>query len=308
MGFQAALNDALKERFIEVIGDRPFGGCESASQAPYYLADLRDSLVEPMDAQHAAEYGGGSGNELGSKMKALRSSSALTFNTFGNGPVIFSGDCLLPEGTYNVSYEYQLPTLMRNPNPANLDARLVRDDGGCAAYFEFKMLEWLTSQPGLLRPAYLDSESYLILRDEAELFTEAFSWLAGCDPQAAIDAGQPLKCRFSRYDAFQMAKHLLAVYTAVVQGKESHPRIFLVNCVWDLVHPERLGKYEAHYRELRSCEDEEYEEFEEAMVPLCALFWNRGIDFHLGFLTHQRLLDGMLIGPDTRVKLARYLI
>lgn len=308
MSFQTVLNDVLKERFIEVVGNRPFGGCESASQAPYYLADLQDNLIEPMDAQHAAEYGGGSGNELDFKMKALRSSSALTFNTFGSGPVTFNGDCFLPGGTYSVAYEYQLPTLMRNPNPANLDARLVRDDDGCAAYFEFKMLEWLTSQPGLLRTAYLDPENYLIPRDEAELFVEAFAWLADCNPQAAVDAGQPLKCRFSHYDAFQMAKHLLAVYTAVVQGKESHPKIALVNCVWDLVHPEKLGKYEAHYRELRSCEDAEYDEFEEAMVPLCALFWNRDIDFHLGFLTHSRLLDGMEISSDKRAKLARYLI
>lgn len=133
-----------------------------------------------MDAQHAAEYGDGSGNELDSKMQALRSSSALTFNTFGNGPVALNGDCFLPKGTYSVAYEYQLSTLVRNPNPANLDARLVRDNDGCAMHFEFKMLEWLTSQPAPLRPAYLDPENYLIPREDAELFVGTFTWLADC--------------------------------------------------------------------------------------------------------------------------------
>lgn len=306
MSFQAALNDALKKRFIEVVGDRTFGGSKSVSQAPYYLANLQDNLIEPMNEQHFAEYGGGSGNELDSKMKALRSSSALTFNTFGNGPVVFNDEWSFSKGVYNVVYEYQLPTLKRNPNPANLDARLVCDDNGCAAYFEFKMLEWLTSQPGLLRPAYLDPENYLIPREDAELFVEAFSWLADCDSKIAIEAGQPLKCRFYHYDAFQMAKHLLAVYTAVVQGEECHPKIALVNCVWDMVHPEKLGKYEEHYRKIRSCEDEEYDEFAEAMIPLCGLFWKRDIDFHLGVVTHPRLLEEMVLSSERRAKLTRY--
>lgn len=308
MGFQRVLNDILKERFTEIAGDCAFGGCESASQAPYYLADLQDNLVEPMDARHSAAYGGGSGNELDSKMKALRSSSALTFNTFGNGPAIFNAEGLLPQGTYKVSYEYQLPTLSHNPNPANLDARLVRDDDGCVAYFEFKMLEWLTSQPGRLRPAYFDLENYLIPRADAKLFAEVFLRLSDCAPLAAAGTDSPLKCRFSRYDAFQMTKHLLAIYTAVVQGKESHGKVILVNCVWDLIHPERLGEYEARYRRLRICEKEEYGEFAKATEPLCELFRNRGIDFQMGFITHQSLLNQMDISPDKREKLARYLI
>ena len=124
MSFQEAFMDTLKSRYVGTVGDREFGGTRSKAQAPYYLKRLEDNLVMPMSKQHVAEYGRGSGSELDGKMKALRSSSAMTFNLLGNGPVHLNGEYDLPAGTYAVEFEHQLPTLARNPRPANLDAKL----------------------------------------------------------------------------------------------------------------------------------------------------------------------------------------
>ena len=129
MSFQEALMDTLKTRFIASAGEREFGGVNSRTQAPYYLARLQDNLVAPMSQQHVDEYARGSGGELDGKMRALRSSSAMTFNLLGNGPVELNGAHGLPEGRYAVEFECQLPTLAGNQRPANLDARLESASG-----------------------------------------------------------------------------------------------------------------------------------------------------------------------------------
>ena len=54
---------------------------------PYYLKNLADNLEHPMEHTTEDAYGSGSGNELRVKMRALHSSSALTFNLFGNDAV-----------------------------------------------------------------------------------------------------------------------------------------------------------------------------------------------------------------------------
>ena len=68
----------------------------------------------------------------------------------------------LSEGTYAVEYEHQLPTLASNPHPANLDAKLEREDGETVIYCEMKLAEWILNKAGGLRPQYLEAESYLI--------------------------------------------------------------------------------------------------------------------------------------------------
>ncbi len=51
---------------------------------PYYFDRLEDNLIAKMSEEDIGDYRRGSGNELDGKMKALYSSSAMTFNVFCN--------------------------------------------------------------------------------------------------------------------------------------------------------------------------------------------------------------------------------
>ena len=121
----------------------------SFSARQFYVTRLEGNLIHSMDTQHGEEYRRGSGSELDDKMRALRSSSAMTFNLLGNGPVnvLWNGSW----GSYEVSYEAQLPTRAIGL-PANLDAVLGNKEHVIAC--EMKMLEWLLSKPGVLKSAY----------------------------------------------------------------------------------------------------------------------------------------------------------
>ena len=308
ISFQEAFMDALKSRFVETVGDREFGGTRSKAQAPYYLMRLEDNLVMPMSEQHIAEYGRGSGGELDGKMKALRSSSAMTFNLLGNGPVHANGQNGLPAGTYAVEFEHQLPTLARNPRPANLDAKLESADGEVAIYCEMKLAEWILNKASGLRPQYLEIEGYMIPAEPACAFRDAFASLCA----GGEDASGRLAPKLARYDAFQMLKHLLAIYTeAVRKARTSEPlpkRIILLNCVWEIVHPEALGRYEAKYRELEAEEHAQYREFAEVAHPLSALFAEIGIDFSIRYLSFAEMRNSLDLEPSHQRALDRYII
>lgn len=308
MSFQDSFMDALKRRYTEVVGEREFGGAASKAQGPYYLKRLEDNLVMPMDETHVAEYRRGSGGELDGKMKALRSSSAMTFNLLGNGPVRLNGDNLLPKGTYTVEFERQLPTLAGNPHPANLDALLVSEDAGTAIYCEMKLAEWILSKAGCLRPQYLESGSYLIPEAPASVFREAFASL--CDGRA--DRSGRLLPKLKRYDAFQMLKHLLAIYSEATLMEEAGERlpkkIMLLNCVWEMQNPETLGRYEAKYRALEAEEHAQFREFEGAVRPVAKLFAEMGIGFAVRYLPFAKMRDSMDLEAFHGQALERYVV
>ena len=214
MTFAELFMETLKARYVESTEYCRFGGIKSKTQAPYYLLHLEDNLVIPMSNEHIAEYSRGSGGELGGKMKALRSSSAMTFNLLGNGPVKLNGARGLPEGTYAVEFEHQLPTLAGNPHPANLDAKLESENGETAIYCEMKLAEWILNKASGLREQYLEAESYLVPEIAATAFREAFAAL--CAGQA--DGNGRIAPKLPRYDAFQMLKHLMAIDRVGIVG------------------------------------------------------------------------------------------
>lgn len=139
MDFQTTVLEAIKEQFIATAGPREFGNGDSRQRRLYYLKKLEDNLVLPMNDVHASEYRDGSGNELDWKMSSIRSSSAMTFNLFGNGPVRLANSEFAD--VYDVQYEFRLPTLRGNPHPANLDAYLIGKN--VDVYCEMKMTEWM---------------------------------------------------------------------------------------------------------------------------------------------------------------------
>ena len=327
--------DTLKTRFIASAGEREFGGVNSRTQAPYYLARLQDNLVAPMSQQHVDEYARGSGGELDGKMRALRSSSAMTFNLLGNGPVELNGAHGLPADRYAVEFECQLPTLAGNPRPANLDARLESTNGDSVIYCEMKLAEWILNKAGGLREQYLEPEGYLVPTVTANVFCEVFASL--CDGEGEGEGGagwssergkldkrnarsghdgpprpERLAPRLARYDAFQMLKHLLAIYTEASRRAEvAEPlpkRVILLNCVWEMTHPEKLGRYEAKYRKLEAEEHAQYQEFSEAVKPLAQLFADIGIEFDLRYLTFTEMLDSLELKTDHRKALDRYIV
>ena len=270
--------------------------------APYYVAHLEDNLIEPMAECHRLEYAQGVGVELGEKMQALRSSSAMTFNLLGNRDVTISDPALAPPGHYAIRYEYQLPTLRGNPNKANLDARLAMHDGSTVVYCEMKMAEWMLGWMKMLRVSYLDPDRYLIPKEDARVFIDFFSSLVTGEPNRKGSR----KTRFHRFDALQMAKHLLAIYSSLED--EGASSIKLVNCVWEVRDTSFLAPYEKKYEMWLATERYEFMEFVSAARPVLDLFEKRGCDFSIDYLPVDRFLACLEKTDEQKAKLARYLM
>lgn len=294
---QFELLDQIKQRFLTSCGNAKFQVSESGidvSARQFYLRDLDDNLIRPMNENHIAEYSRGSGSELDDKMKALRSSSAMTFNILGNNACsIKHSDDIFLSRSYTIQYEYQLPTLKRGL-PANLDAVLIGDTGDVIAC-EMKMLEWLTSAPAKLKSKYLDVGNY-IHKDAASVFVEVATELNGSDS-------------FSRYDFAQMFKHTLALYNAARSGKLQANRIVLLNCVWE--PPDNYELSDDTNAWLTRCKLEEhagFSEFKRAMVPLEGLFpSDTGVPFEIHYLPVGKLISYLYHSLEERSLLSRYL-
>lgn len=302
MDFPTTLLEAIKKQFEATNGCKEMGGCASKQMAPYYVKHLEDNLVQTMDAAHVEEYSRGVGVELGEKMRALRSSSAMTFNLLGNKEIQVLDSMILPQGRYGVQYEYQLRTLTMNPNKANLDARLVSQDGEIVVYCEMKMVEWLLGWMKMLRVSYLDPSRYLIPEAEARVFIDLFNQFIV--PEANMKGSH--KTRLVRFDALQMAKHLLAIYSNL---ENEHARtIKLINCVWEINDVSHLPSQEERYTKMLAIEKQEFEEFARAAEPVFKLFSQRGFDFSLEYVPFDRVLGCLEKTEEQQRKLARYLM
>lgn len=285
--------ELLKENFEQVVGVRAF---QTQSEIrSYYLRELEDNLCERMGECALMAYGKGAGNEIASgKMNALRSSSALTYNLFGNKPACIKNnteDPRIGNGIYSVEFEKQYHTLKPSVSgkPANLDAFLYCEETAEAIACEMKMMEWLFNQQSGLRAAYLKPENY-INPQCAEIFIPIAKSLisdSDCENNKA-----EYSCRMERYDAFQMFKHAVACYSACVgEEKRGIKKLTLVNCVWTLPAKDRLSTTarERYIREER-CEHAEFEAFVQVMQPVKALFAKLNVDFDIRFYTFNNFL------------------
>lgn len=180
---------------------------------PFYYLDYKDNLIRKMAHHHKCEYCRGSGGELEgkgrtpTKMASLVSSSAMTFNLLGNDSVIVKDGHGFAPGKYRIAYEKQMYTLNGGGNPANLDAFLYNEEAGEAIFCEMKMLEWLSS-PGVLKAAYRDENRYFH-KDAFTVFEKLIEKL-----KASENEKGDYEAAFSRYDAWQMLKHTMAIYNA----------------------------------------------------------------------------------------------
>lgn len=294
---QYELLSCIKQRFLETNGHRCFQVEKSRaiiSARQFYLRDLEDNLVRPMDEAHVVEYSRGSGSELDDKMKALRSSSAMTFNILGNQRCeTRNAEGAFASNSYDIAYEYQLPTL-KHGMPANLDAMLRGGHGDMVAC-EMKMLEWLTSTPAKLKDRYLERAGY-IFEDSALTFV---------DVAATLNASS----RFACYDFAQMFKHTLALYNATRSGKLQAERLVLLNCVWE--PPESYGlSDEAAEWVIRQTSQEHsgFQEFKRIMKPIEDLFAHElDAGFSIEYLTASELIDKLTYPEKELMRLKRYM-
>ena len=313
MNYQTTLHEILKQRLVEIEGPLEFGNGESRTRKLYYLKHLEDNLAVPMSGKVRSMYESGSGGELNWKMCSIRSSSAMTFNLLGNGPVVIASGKHV--GTYDLAYEYQLPTLRNNPHPANLDAYLEGEAG--AIYCEMKMFEWLGAPRHALRPDYLETTHYLIPHEDAERFVALFGKLAcvpatgkGRKAERLSDGKTVERLSDGRYDSLQMAKHLLAIYGKVANDSGYRPKeITLLNCVWEFTDPSILGRYEAKYRKMEAEEHAGFERFAKlAGEHIAPLFEAKEIPLSIEYVTATELMETIEYKTPHREKLERYVV
>lgn len=107
MDFKKAVKESLRNRYVRFIGEYEYDDNMSSAQAIYYFKNLDDNLIEPMSKEIINVYSQGDGNELKSKMKALISSSALTYNLIGNDNISVISNAEFELGRYSVTFEKQ---------------------------------------------------------------------------------------------------------------------------------------------------------------------------------------------------------
>ncbi|MGI6700719.1 MAG: hypothetical protein ACOX6G_10485 [Christensenellales bacterium] len=272
----------------------------------YYVVNPEDNLSEPMNDSVRSRYEKGNGNELKEKMRALRSSSALTYNLFGNKEAKikakeFRNDSKkkfekIGEGTYAVGFEEKYPTLfipqgegkLPRKIEANLDAFLYCEKTGEAIAIEMKMLEWILNSPGRLRERYLSEKNYLD-KYVGRVFCQIANQLISKSVPTYSKSGDKIveyTSNLTKFDAFQMFKHAIACYSSCSARKEESQKIkklTLINCMWTLPTskiPEFKEKYCANKKEVQG----EFETFYNYMREVKSLFKRIDKDFEFDII------------------------
>lgn len=302
--FTKEILDYLVEKYEAATGKKmQFDETMNSEQKQYYFKNLEDNLIEEMSDEVMVQYKTGDGNELEEKMRAIRSSSAMTYNLLGNTEVtIKDGNKYFSSGVYKVEFEKQLRTIKRSPRKANLDAFLESEQE--LIFCEMKMTEWLFNKPGLISENYLDEGHYF----DKESYT-AFKKLI---EKIIIDETTDYRNYYGRlqqYDGVQMFKHLLGIYNYMMQeDKCIHKKVRLVNCVWELSDTAVLSEEsEAIYRKKVKLEKDEFKEFYKAAQPVIELFAEKGIEFDIHLVSFSEMLHTMEKNSSQSEFLERYL-
>ena len=280
---------------------------------PYYLEELKDNLEHSMGdaAQHA--YGSGSGNELRVKMRALHSSSALTFNLFGNDAVkLYPNEHNLTPGEYQVEYEKKLPALY---GKANLDACLSSENE--LLLFEMKMKEWLFDRKSSVSIRYQSEEKRFPDRAFYDAWHTAAKDVAVDNTKKTVTesgkkADSPLYIPKMQYvDVYQLMKHILGIYkgmfcSCVLPEKK---KVTLVLGVWTIEDADFFGtdaKAVKIYDAYQTCEKEmrqEFAAFHTAIAPIIQEFAAQHIQFDVRLLTVREIISAL----HAENRLQRYL-
>lgn len=288
-------NDFLQQ------GYRTDGG-ESSENCIYYLDDYRKNIRS--FSKHCPEYKDAQGGELNKNrwglvpMAALRSSAALTYNIFGDDSCCHINEnrwhlCL---GLYRLKYEWQSETI--NGHMANLDAHLYQDN--CHLFVEMKMLEPLTRlHPFKSYQQYQESDCPKEFKKAFDKFME--------EP--------PL-----HFDAFQMLKHLLAIYNHFKKTKyNGRQKVVLLNCHWepsntyinDHIYSKRTISLEETYKEFQNTAQNTVQSTAYRFIAMLdgdinfkSLFDDINVDLELATCDHHELIK--IVGKENDNYLKRY--
>ena len=297
----------LKDKYSEIRPGLQFDTGISPTKRDYYLCNLADNLIAPMDDIHLAQFANGAGCEMEENMYALYSSSAMTFNIFGNERCVFH-DGIFEYNQYEITYEKQLETLHPPPphyqtTPAHFDAMLTSPDSSEILFFEMKMIEWLRGKLSTLSNAYLREKRYFY-PDSFPVFRSMFWDLI----DHSLNKTQDYVSHCKVYDVFQMSRHLLAIFNFIRKAKNKPKLVRLINCIWMLNDPTILGDKECEYRETLSKSQAEFDSFKKATKPVMALFTQMNVAFDIQYISHKDLLYNMAKNDEEKVFLDRYSI
>ena len=285
-------------RFVyDAIRQRAEAGLEKPTADLYadkqhcHFADYRDNLLAKMSPKVYDAFAKGSGNELQGKMAAVYSSSAMTFNIFGNGPVeVKKNTCGWSVGKYTLQYERQLPVLKRG-GKANLDAQLI--DGKEIIFFEMKMQEWLFYKPSRLVRAYLHDEARYYNR---EMFSVVKTLIKEIMNKSASD-DKSYSCRYKHFDAFQIIKHIIGIYNGVAGKKDEFAKakkITLVVGDWTIpisVVKDMPADLQKIYKDIELEMQKETADFQKRLSDIQAMFTAKNVSFSVEFRTVKEILS-----------------
>lgn len=220
--------EQLRSKFLQISGreeDIFMNEADaSTTNCKYYLRDFKDNLQSC--ETHLDDYSNKDKSENRWRvipMGALRSSAALTYNILGDyNEVDVKIDSIeackywnISSGKYKLQYEWKWKTI--NRSKANIDAYLHDNKGNCHLFVEMKMLEPLTKSHPFEQEAY---EKYTNEKNCPQRFISAFEFFKTHKPEY--------------FDAFQMLKHLLAIYNYFKEKNfDKRQYVVLLNCHWE---------------------------------------------------------------------------
>ena len=333
VGLEKFVLDLLKDKLVEVSGKKIIKGkipfesdCpqiieytdkkgkknQKIKDNEYYLYSLNDNLIKPMNRYVYGSYCNGSGNELESKMKALRSSSAMTYNLFNNHSLVSLKSYPknnISSGKYTVEFEKQMFTLdeSKTTMPANLDAFLTCGDTVVAC--EMKMLEWFSTNNSVLKSAYVTESCYDSVSQGKvfEAFRSFAAHLIDKNEQIVVDEEiKEYKTYFKRYDCFQMFKHILACYNYCAKHKNIK-KLTLVNCVWEIKNPDSIKSLPQSYKTISNEEHAEFKLFKDLSCKAKIVFADIGVDFNVEYIPYYEFAENVVeLSDEEKEYLKRY--
>jgi len=171
-----------------------------------YVPSLDDNLFCALSEETRGDYDRGAGDELGWKMRAVHSSSALACNVFdywrSTDPGAVGRALDVPVSVDSIRFEGQLPTGL-SPTPPTLDL-LLEAEGQAVAAVECKFAEPYSYKQAAVpfRVSYFrQGRSYWMEQG-----------LPAC--QRLVEALRDGATRFTRLDAPQLLKHALGLRIA----------------------------------------------------------------------------------------------
>ena len=295
----------LKEKFESAVGHKMICAKNddkiSEKKRPYYFEKLECNILpEGMKKAAKEAYEKGGGQEFNLKMRALRSSSAMTFNIFGNDSVTIESGHKLTSGTYDIVYEKKFSTL--RSAKANIDVCLKNDNE--ILLFEMKMAEWLLNSPSKLRRSYLREEGY----PDKEFFDVIKKIIDKYRSEKSAYDREEYSSETTYFDVFQIIKHIFGIYKEVFYKKElkipASKKITLVCGMWT-IEDKNFSNYE-EYEKISEKIDCEFKTFHKNLKSIRDIFLTKDIIFDVIKLSVNDIIDSLNKKPDKKNYLQRY--